>query len=140
MTHTNLPNIPLQPTVKKLRFLPSAELARYASSVTQRKPLCHAPTHWIAILVLRLLYGGSCISCSRTFYRAPTACRSALVRLRPRPCRSFLLLVLVSCLAGRWVLYLRAFILVWRLSVSVVVGRRLGVSRSHGWCPSAPQG
>jgi hypothetical protein len=26
----NLSNIPLQPTVKKLRFLPSAELARWA--------------------------------------------------------------------------------------------------------------
>jgi hypothetical protein len=29
-------NIPLQPTVKKLRFLPSAELARYASDITLR--------------------------------------------------------------------------------------------------------
>ena len=28
----NLSNIPLQPTVKKLRFLPSAELARWAST------------------------------------------------------------------------------------------------------------
>jgi len=26
-----VPNIPLQPTIKKLRFLPSAELARWAS-------------------------------------------------------------------------------------------------------------
>jgi hypothetical protein len=26
-----MPNKPLQPTVKKLRFLPSAELARYAA-------------------------------------------------------------------------------------------------------------
>jgi|GEM_PF-5933693 len=28
--HLTTPNIPLQPTVKKLRFLPSAELARWA--------------------------------------------------------------------------------------------------------------
>jgi hypothetical protein len=29
---TVAPNNPLQPTVKKLRFLPSAELSRYARS------------------------------------------------------------------------------------------------------------
>lgn len=34
-------NIPLQPTVKKLRFLPSAELARSASQ--ERHPLCNRP-------------------------------------------------------------------------------------------------
>jgi hypothetical protein len=30
-----MPNIPLQPIVKKLRFLPSAELARYAAPKKQ---------------------------------------------------------------------------------------------------------
>ncbi|MFB1502755.1 MAG: hypothetical protein AADX96_01160 [Thiocapsa sp. C3-sup] len=35
---SKLPNNPLQPTVKKLRFLPSAELPRWARNAKHRNP------------------------------------------------------------------------------------------------------